>query len=238
MKIFVLVALSAVLVLDTTLTMAQANQAAQGENLVPSAQASEAGSPMDQDIHALSKEWAHIKYEISDGDEQEKQMEALITKAAAVTKKYPDHAEPYIWQAIITSTQAGIAGGLGALGYAKDSKKLLEQAEAINPRALDGAIYTSLGALYYQVPGWPVGFGDDAKARTYLERARTMNPDAIDPNYFYGEFLIDQGEYAKAITVLEHALVAPDRPTRPIADAGRRAEIRQSIATAKKKLGT
>ena len=64
-----------------------------------------------------------------------------------------------------------------------------------------------------------------------------MNPDAIDPNYFYGEFLIDQGEYAKAITVLEHALVAPDRPTRPIADAGRRAEIRQSIAPAKIKLG-
>ena len=64
-----------------------------------------------------------------------------------------------------------------------------------------------------------------------------MNPNAIDPNYFYGKFLIDQGEYAKAITVLEHALVAPDRPTRPIADAGRRAEIRQSIAPAKIKLG-
>ena len=64
-----------------------------------------------------------------------------------------------------------------------------------------------------------------------------MNPDAIDPNYFYGEFLIDQGEYAKAITALEHALAAPGRPTRPITDKGRRAEIRQSIATAKKKLG-
>ena len=64
-----------------------------------------------------------------------------------------------------------------------------------------------------------------------------MNPDAIDPNYFYGEFLIDQGEYAKAITVLEHALVAPHCPNRPIADKGRRAEIRQSIATANKKLG-
>ena len=237
MKKMVLVTLSTSLVLSAALTMTQAGQPAKGETLVSSAQASEAVSPMDQDIQPLREEWAHIKYEISDKDEQKKQMAALITKAAAVTKKYPDHAEPYIWQAIITSTQAGMAGGLGALGFAKDSKKLLEQAEAINPQALDGAIYTSLGALYYQVPGWPIGFGDDGKARTYLERARTMNPDAIDPNYFYGEFLIDQGEYAKAITVLEHALVAPDRPNRPIADKGRRAEIRQSIATAKKKLG-
>ena len=236
MKRMVFVTLSTVFVLSTALTMAQAIRAAQRETLGPSTQASEAVSPMDQDIHALSEEWAHIKYEIRDPDEQEKQMGALITNAAAVTKKYPNHAEPYIWQAIITSTQAGLVGGLGALGFAKDAKKLLEQAEGINPQALDGGIYTSLGALYYQVPGWPIGFGDDEKARAYLERARTMSPDAIDSNYFYGEFLIDQGEYAKAITVLEHALAAPDRPNRPIADAGRRAEIRQSIATAKKKL--
>ena len=65
-----------------------------------------------------------------------------------------------------------------------------------------------------------------------------MAPDAPDPNYFYGEFLIDQVEYPKAITVLEHALAALDRPNRPIADAGRREEIKQSIAMAKKKLGT
>lgn len=43
-----------------------------------------------------------------------------------------------------------------------------------------------------------------------------MNPDAIDPNYFYGEFRIDQGECAKGITVLEHAFAAPDRPKRQI----------------------
>ena len=236
MKKLVFVTFSTVLLLSTALTLAQAEQSSQGEILVPSAMATDVNSPMDQDIHALSTEWAHIKYEISDEDEQEKQMEALITKSALVTKKYPDHAEPYIWQAIITSTQAGISGGLGALGLVKDAKKLLEQAETINPHALGGGLYASLGALYYQVPGWPIGFGDDEKARTYLERARTMSPDDVDSNFFYGEFLIDQGEYAEAITVLEHALAAPDRPNRPIADAGRRAEIRQSIAAAKKKL--
>ena len=41
-----------------------------------------------------------------------------------------------------------------------------------------------------------------------------MNPDAIDPDYFYGEFQTEQDEYAKGITVLEHAFAAPDRPNR------------------------
>lgn len=236
MKRMFLISLSVVLVLSTALAMAQTEPPLQAGTSVPLGKASDDTSPMNKDIQVLMKEWAYIKYEIRDKDEQEKQMDALIAKAATITKSYHENAEPYIWEAIITSTQAGISGGFGALGLAKEAKKLLEQAEAINPQALDGAIYTSLGALYYQVPGWPIGFGDDEKARTYLERALTMNPNAIDSNYFYGEFLIDQGEYAKAITVLEHALAAPNRPNRPIADAGRRAEIRQSIATAKKKL--
>lgn len=218
------------------LTLVQGGQPSQGEPQGPPVPTVGTASPMDRDLNGLMEEWAHIKYEVPDKNEQEQQMGALMSKASTVTKIYHERAEPYIWEAIITSTQAGIVGGLGALGYAKDAKKILEQAEAINPRALDGAIYTSLGALYYQVPGWPIGFGDDEKARAYLERARTMSPDDIDSNYFYGEFLIDQGEYAKAIAVLEHALAAPDRPNRPIADAGRRAEIRQSIAMAKKKL--
>ena len=237
MKRMFLVSLSVVLVLSIASFMAQAEPTLQSGTSVPLVKASDDASAMNKDIQVLMKAWAHIKYEIRDKDEQEKQMGGLMSKAATVTKMYHEHAEPYIWQAIITSTQAGISGGLGALGLAEEAKKLLEHAEAINPQALDGAIYTSLGALYYQVPGWPIGFGDDEKARTYLERARTMDPNAIDSNYFYGEFLIDQGEYAKAIMVLEHALAAPDRPNRQTADAGRRAEIRQSIATAKKKLG-
>ena len=35
---------------------------------------------------------------------------------------------------------------------------------AIDPKALDGSAYASLGSLFYQVPGWPIGFGDDKKA--------------------------------------------------------------------------
>ena len=118
----------------------------------------------------------------------------------------------------------------------KGAKALLEREKQIDPTALDGAIYTSLGSLYYKVPGWPIGFGNDKKAREYLQTARRINPDGIDPNYFYGDFLIESGEYSKAIPILEQALKAPERPDRPIADAGRRREIRTALAKAREKL--
>ena len=81
--------------------------------------------------------------------------------------------------------------------------------------ALDGSAYTSLGSLYYQVPGWPIGFGDDAKARELLQKALALNPEGIDPNYFMGDFLYRKGDYEAARQALARALKAPPRPDRP-----------------------
>jgi Tfp pilus assembly protein PilF len=97
---------------------------------------------------------------------------------------------------------------------------------AIDSRALQGSAYTSLGSLYYQVPGWPIGFGDDKRAGTMLLKALEINPDGIDPNYFYGDYLFHEKRYAKARSALQRALAAPDRPGRAVADKGRRDEVR------------
>mgnify|MGYP000703387484 CR=1 FL=1 len=192
---------------------------------------------LDASIRGLQSEWAVIKYQEQNKDEQEKKMSELVKKATALSSQYPSYAEPKVWEAIITSSQAGIKGGLGALGLVKHAKELLEQAEKINPNALDGSIYTSLGSLYYQVPAWPVGFGDDKKARKYLEKAVAVNPNGIDPNYFYGDFLIEQDDYKGAIKVLEHALQAAPRPGRELADAGRKQEINVALNKAHHELG-
>jgi tetratricopeptide (TPR) repeat protein len=180
---------------------------------------------MDAKVGELQAAWAHAKYEVKGEDAQLQALQALAGEAHGVTATYPGKAEPLIWEAIILSTQAGVKGGMGALSLVKDAKAKLEEAEKINPNALDGSVNTSLGSLYYQVPGWPVGFGSDKKAKAYLEKAIAMNPDGIDPNYFYGDFLFRQGEYAKAQQVLTHALAAAPRPGREVADAGRREEI-------------
>ena len=75
------------------------------------------------------------------------------------------------------------------------------------------------------MPGWPIGFGNDDKAETYLKKALAVNPDGMDPNYFYGDFLMQEKHFDQALAAFQHALAAPPRPNRPIADAGRRAEI-------------
>ena len=153
-----------------------------------------------------------------------------MADGAAFTAGNAGRAEPLIWEGIVLSTTAGVKGGLGALGLAKDSKAKLEAALKIDPKALQGSAYTSLGTLYHKVPGFPVGFGSDKKAKEYLEKSLAINPDGIDPNYFYGELLFDDDDYAGAKKHLEKALQAPPRPSRQSADEGRRKEIRVLLA--------
>lgn len=189
---------------------------------------------VDDGIVELQHGWAKAYYQVPE-KQKEAAFKELAAKAHQLTSANASRVEPMVWEAIILSSYAKFAGGLGALSKAKASRDLLERAEKIDPTALNGSIYTSIGSLYYKVPGWPIGFGDKKKAREYLEKAIKLNPDGIDPNYFYGDFLLEQGEYVKAREYLEKALAAPARPGREDADQGRRAEVQQSLEIAKQK---
>ena len=106
---------------------------------------------------------------------------------------------------------------------------IFERAIELDPNALEGSALTSLGSLYYQVPGWPIGFGDDKKAAEYLKKGLSINPDGIDPNYFYADYLFRSGDYSGAEKSLRKALQAPARNGRKVADDGRRKEINQLL---------
>ncbi|MBS0331196.1 MAG: tetratricopeptide repeat protein, partial [Proteobacteria bacterium] len=187
-------------------------------------------------IDALAHAWAHASFETRDKGAQAQEAAKVAAEADQLAHQFPGRAEPLVWEAIAESTEAGAKGGIGGLALAKSARRHLEAAEQINPSALgDGSVYTSLGSLYAQVPGFPIGFGDAAKARRYLQKALAANPTGIDPNFFYGDFLMRQGDYAGAEKALERALAAPPRPGREVADRGRRAEAAAMLADARKR---
>lgn len=181
---------------------------------------------VEDGVRDIQKRWAEITYNVVGKDEKNVRYKTLESDAESLARAHPGRPEPLIWEGIVLSTHAGVSGGLSALGKVKDARKLLEQAIEIDEEALDGSAHTSLGSLYYQVPGWPLAFGSDEKAEKHLKRALEINPDGIDPNYFYGDYLYQQKRYEEAAGALAHALAAPDRADRPLADTGRRREIR------------
>jgi tetratricopeptide (TPR) repeat protein len=190
-----------------------------------------AGDDLDADILKIRSAWDHANYELK-GDAREKALGEVAKQAEALVAKHPNSAKALAWQGIALGTWAGAKGGLGALGLAKQARDALLKAEHIDPKVFGGSVYTTLGSLYYRVPGWPIGFGDDDKAKDYFQKALRLNPDGLDPNYFYGDFLLEQGQYEQAVKVLKHALEAPPRPERPVADQGRRKQVEAALRKA------
>ena len=187
------------------------------------------------DISLLQTRWAEIKYAMPE-QQQETQYATLVEQARTLREANPSKASYLIWEGIVRSTYAGAKGGLGALGEVKQAKVLFEDAIRIDPAALDGSAYTSLGSLYYQVPGWPLGFGDDDEADRMLKKGLELNPEGIDSNFFYGDYLLEEKKYPQALAAFEKALQAPARPGRESADAGRRTEINARIAEVKDRM--
>ena len=195
----------------------------------------QASESSDVVVKQLQTRWAQINYELQDKAQREA-FERLLEEVDKALVEYDSDAPVLIWSGIIKSSYAGAKGGLGALKYAKASKADLEKAMELDDKALNGSAYTSLGTLYFKVPGWPLGFGDDDMAEKFLFEALKINPDGIDPNYFYAEFLRESGEYAKAKMHLLKAQQAQTRPDRPLADKGRQAEISVALAAVQKEI--
>lgn len=183
---------------------------------------------------ALQQSWDHVNFEIAQGVRQA-EMARLKTQADAAATQCANSPEVLIWDGIITASQAGLQGGMGALGLVRQARTELERAERLNPRALNGAALTSLGSLYAQVPGAPIGFGNRERARTYLQRALALAPDDVDANYFMGDLLVREREWDAAATYLQKSIDAPARPGRSAADRGRKAEARALLTRARQR---
>lgn len=184
------------------------------------------------DVKSINDGWAHIVYEVRGSSTQTKALDALAKQAAQLVARYPGKAEPLLWQGIVTSEQANRANIFHKLGLATKARDIIARAYAIDPHAAKGGAAMSLGVLYYKVPGSPIGFGDKDKAKRLLKEGLAQDPAGLDSNYFYGDYLLDQGDKAGARAFLQKALRAPHDAARPVWDAGRRREVQALLKQA------
>jgi tetratricopeptide (TPR) repeat protein len=183
------------------------------------------------EVKEIQYEWARLYYLDEFLNANYRELQALARKANQVSHNNPDSAEALVWDAIVLSTLAEKKGGIGALSLVKEAKLKLEQAEAIDPDVLGGSVYASLGSLYSKVPGWPIGFGSDKKAERYFKKALALNPQGLDINYFFAEYLADNGQDRLALEYIDRALKAPPMTERPLADRGRRQQAQKLRAS-------
>ncbi|SHN78216.1 tetratricopeptide repeat protein [Bradyrhizobium erythrophlei] len=189
---------------------------------------------LSAEILDIANAWAHIKFEEGDTALQQKQIAALADRASLLAQKFPGRAEPIIWKGVLLSEGASMASEdhsmLTARSLAYQARDVLLEAEKIDPTALEAGASASLGVLYYRVPSFPIAFGDTELARKYLEEAVRNSPNGMDANYFYGDFLYDQRDYAGAERVWKHALTIPVNKDRPVWDKARRQVIQEKLA--------
>ncbi len=192
---------------------------------------------VDDAVLNLQHEWATANYKTAD-DQKETTFKALVDKAGALSAKYPDRAEPKIWEAIIRAGYAGAMGGMSSMFNAmpqmEKGRDLLLAAEKIDAGALHGSVYTTLGSFYYMVPGGFIGFGDDDKALEYLTKAQAVAADDMDANYFMGDYWLEDKEYKKAVPYLQKVIDLPAVANRPVYSVGRKAEAAAKLKKAKK----
>jgi tetratricopeptide (TPR) repeat protein len=189
---------------------------------------------LKSELLRLAHDWEHVKLQVSDRDDQETQMANLAQRAGKIAEQYENIPDPTVWLGIITGEQASLASDNGspmkALELAKRARDILEKVEKTNPETMDAGAPTTLGVLYDRVPGFPIGFGDTARARYYLQEAIRSAPNGLDANFFYGDFLYKHGEQSEAAKVLERALTLPELLNRSIWDKSLRAAIRQTLS--------
>jgi tetratricopeptide (TPR) repeat protein len=173
----------------------------------------------------LQRDWEVIRYQTPDS-ERERRYQALAERAHAITEAHPGQPESMIWEGVVLTSLMGEKSAFTSFVPARQARAILERALPVDDRLLAAAGYEALGVLYYRAPRWPLGFRDADKARDFLLRALEIDPNGVDSNFLYGEFLVSIRHPDDAVSYLERSLAAPVRAGHQVADSGRHEEAR------------
>lgn len=177
-----------------------------------------------------------VNFDIQDNKGRIERLKVLLPHAESLAKKNKDNPGFQMMAGFYNAQYAGYTGGVGALKYAKAARKYLEKSTELDPSIYGASAHSVLGTIYYQVPGWPIGFGDKKKAVKNYQAALQLSPDGMDSNFTYGEYLFAQKKYAEARTYFEKAKLAPPRKDRPKADVYAHETLQKYIVEIEKRL--
>ena len=195
-----------------------------------------AAEEVQDGLTAIEERWVQIQYEMKDDHERLAAARAAAAQARALMEAHPESVAAKVWYAKILLLEPEYRQSMGSLSVVREAKQLLEEAERADPKVLDGRVYTELGTLYEEVPGWPIAFGNRKKAAMLFEQALAVDPNNMEANYLYADFLARHGQPKEALTYYERALAAPDRPGHERADHYRRKEAQQDFTALRAKL--
>ncbi|NOT10993.1 MAG: tetratricopeptide repeat protein [Methylococcaceae bacterium] len=182
----------------------------------------------------IESEWAAIYYTMPKS-KQTTSYPQLLSKTINLATQFPNNSEPLFWEAVIKASYADHQDAISALTSIHEARDLLIKALSINPETMNGAAYVTLGTLYYMVPKWPIAFGDNAKAREMLETALKINPEGIDSNYYYADFLLSNNEINEAEKYFKKAATVPLNTKTSVADLRLQEEAKIALAKTKKR---
>lgn len=181
------------------------------------------------DVAELRQRWERITTAMPQA-RREAALEALAKESSALAEAYPRQSPVLVWRGIVLASHARAAGGLSALGSAKQARELLERAVELDPEGHHGSAWVTLGALYDRAPGWPVAFGDAEIAERMFRRALAIRPEGIDVHYYYAAFLAEEGRGDEAREHARRAVEGTARATRPRSDEALRDAARALLA--------
>lgn len=185
-------------------------------------------------VQSIETEWASIYYKLPK-HKQEAAFDALLSKSQQLVQQFPDSGEPLFWEALVLATNAELQDGYTALKAIHKSRELLQAAIKIDPKTANGSAYVTLGTLYYMAPSWPIAFGDDKEAEKMFQAALKVNPNGIDVNYFYGDFLLANNNPKAAQEHFAKALSAPARKEQFFADSMLKEEAKLALSNTKER---
>lgn len=165
------------------------------------------GASFSETVGQIESTWTQIRY-VLPKPEKAKAYRRLLAASNDLLQHHPNSIEAIYWQAMVKINLAEYENKLEALNIIHEVRGAFNQVIAINPNFKQGSAYVVLGTLYYKIPSWPIAYGDKHEAEKLLKKGLEINPDGIDSNYFYGDYLQSQNRFEEAQLYFNKAIAA------------------------------